>query len=128
VNALAGLDPERVYEDMGYRGHDYEGPIIVNVDKRRRGRTPKSFWHWMKRRAAIEPTTGHLKAHKRLNKNRLKGKLGDRMNAPFAAAAFNLHKTMRALASMPALLARFLVRLFEALNRRAFKPATPAAA
>jgi len=120
---LTGKTLERVYVDMGYRGHGYEGPIIVNVDKRRRGRTPKSVWRWMKRRSAIEPTIGHLKGHKRLNRNRLKGALGDKVNALLAAAALNLHKIMRALAGMPALWARFLDWLLEALGLRRFSPA-----
>jgi len=113
---LTGRALDRVYVDMGYRGHDYEGPIIVNVDKRRRGRTPKSVWRWMKRRSAIEPSNGHLKEHKRLNRNRLKGVLGDKVNALLAAAALNLHKIMRALAETPALWTRFLVRLLNALE------------
>jgi len=106
---------------MGYRGHGYEGPIIVNVDKRRRGRTPKSTWRWMKRRSAIEPTIGHLKAHKRPSKSRLKGELGDRLNVIFAAAAMNLHKITKALTGTPALLARFLAWLLNCLEHR---PAT----
>jgi hypothetical protein len=68
--------------------------------------------------SAIEPTIGHLKEHKRLNRNRLKGVLGDKVNALLAAAALNLHKIMRALAGMPALLARFLVWLLAALELR----------
>ena len=123
ASSLTGRTLERVYVDMGYRGHDYEGPIIVNVDKRRRGRTPKSVWRWMKRRSAIEPTIGHLKEHKRLNRNRLKGALGDRINALLAAAALNLHKIMRTLAGMPVLLARFLGWLLEGLEPRRLSPA-----
>jgi len=117
---LTGRTLDRVYVDMGYRGHDYEGPIIVNVDKRRRGRTPRSVWRWMKRRSAIEPTIGHLKEHKRLNRNRLKGELGDRINALLAAAALNLHKIMKALAGSPTLLTRFLDWLLEGLELRRF--------
>jgi IS5 family transposase len=123
ASALTGKTLERVYVDMGYRGHGYEGPVIVNVDKRRRGRTPRSVWRWMKRRSAIEPTIGHLKEHKRLNRNRLKGVLGDKMNALLAAAALNLHKIMRALAKTPALLARILVWLLDALELRRLSPA-----
>lgn len=123
ASSLTGRTLDRVYVDMGYRGHDYEGPITVNVDKRRRGRTPKSVWRWMKRRSAIEPTIGHLKEHKRLNRNRLKGALGDRINALLAAAALNLHKIMRALAGMPVLWARFLGWLLEGLELRRLSPA-----
>ena len=52
--------PDHVFVDMGYRGHGYDGDIKVHVDKRKRGRTAKSLWRWMKRRAAIEPGIGHL--------------------------------------------------------------------
>jgi len=121
ITDLVGREPQHAFVDMGYRGHGYEGPVTVNVDKRRRGRTPKSTWRWMKRRSAIEPTIGHLKAHKRLDKSRLKGELGDRLNVVFAAAAMNLHKIMKALAGTPALLARFLAWLLDRLEHR---PAT----
>ena len=56
-----GKKPEHAFVDMGYRGHGYDGEVHVHADKRRRGRTAKSLWCWMKRRAAIEPGIGHLK-------------------------------------------------------------------
>jgi IS5 family transposase len=43
----------------------------------------------MKRRAAIEPIIGHMKSEHRLERNRLKGTLGDRGNAILSAAAMN---------------------------------------
>ena len=49
----------------------------------------------MKRRAAVEPTIGHLKSHYRLDQNRLKGTLGDALNVLFSAAAFNFSKLLR---------------------------------
>ena len=55
--------PEHVFVDRGYRGHGYAGNVEVHVDKQRRGRTPKSLWRWMKRRAAVEPSIGHLNPH-----------------------------------------------------------------
>jgi IS5 family transposase len=39
----------------------------------------------MKRRAAIEPTIGHLKAEHRLERNRLKGTQGNAINALLSA-------------------------------------------
>jgi len=57
-----------------------------------------------------------LKAHKRLDKSRLKGELGDRLNVIFAAAAMNLHKIMKAITGTPALLARFLAWLLDRLE------------
>ncbi len=45
-----------------------------------------------KRRAAIEPIIGHLKSDFRLSRNRLKGQVGDEINALMAACAWNLRK------------------------------------
>lgn len=46
----------------------------------------------MRRRAAVEPIIGHLKSNYRLNRNHLKGKVGDRANVVLAAAAYNMAK------------------------------------
>jgi IS5 family transposase len=48
----------------------------------------------MKRRAAAEPSLGHLKAEHRLERNRLKGVAGDAINAILSAAATNFHKLL----------------------------------
>ena len=82
----------QVHVDMGYRGHNHAGPETVHIDKRRRGATPLSLWRWMKRRAAVEPTIGHLKNEHRLERNRLKGTTGDAINALLSAAAMNFQK------------------------------------
>ncbi len=90
--------PEQVYVDQGYRGHGLDGDILVHVDKRRRGRTARSVWRWMKRRAAIEPGIGHLKQEHRMDRNRLKGMAGDRINAILSAAGMNFRKLLKFLA------------------------------
>lgn len=97
LEKVAGLArmPEHVFVDRGYRGHDYSGKIAVHVDKQRRGRTPKSLWRWMKRRAAVEPSIGHLKQEHRMGCCRLKGKIGDQINAILSAAGMNFRKLMR---------------------------------
>jgi transposase, IS5 family len=82
--------------DMGYRGHDYKGQITVHVDKRTRGCISRSLWRRMKRRAAVEPSIGHLKAEHRLERNLLKGVTGNAINAILAAAAMNFQKLLRA--------------------------------
>jgi IS5 family transposase len=87
--------PQQVFVDMGYRGHTYSGPVEVHVDKRRRGRTAKSLWRWMKRRAAVEPGIGHLKREHRMDRNRLKGTLGDCLNAILSAVGMNFRKLLR---------------------------------
>jgi len=96
VESLIANQVSEVYVDMGYRGHDYDGAVTVHVDKRRRGRTPQARWRWMKRRAAVEPSIGHLKSEHRLERNRLKGTAGNAINAILAAAAMNFQKLLRA--------------------------------
>ena len=81
-----------IHFDMGYRGHNHCGTEAVHVDKRRRGRTPKSLWRWMKRRAAVEPSIGHMKSEHRLERNRLKGTVEDAINAILSAAAMNFQR------------------------------------
>ena len=61
VERLSPKRVDHVFGDMGYRGHHDEGEAGIQGDKRRRGRIPKSLWRWMKRRAAVEPSIGHLK-------------------------------------------------------------------
>ncbi len=94
VERIAGAT-EHAFVDMGYRGHGYEGDVQVHVDKRRRGKTPRSLWRWMKRRSAIEPGIGHLKKEHRMDRNRLKGTEGDRINAILCAAGMNFRKLQR---------------------------------
>ena len=52
----------------------------------------------VKRRSAIEPVIGHMKNDNRMNRNRLKGKLGDKINAVLSACGFNFRKLLRAMA------------------------------
>ena len=96
--------PEHAFVDRGYRGHGYQGDVEVHVDKVRRGRTARSLWRWMKRRAAIEPGIGHLKRKHRMDRNRLKGKEGDNINAILSAAGMNFRKLLKWAADLLRLL------------------------
>src|SRR5580692_3786466 len=96
VERMIGNSVGEVHVDMGYRGHDYEGAATLHIDKRQRGRTPRALWRWMKRRAAVEPSIGHLKNEHRLERNRLKGVAGNAINAVLAAAAMNFQKLLGA--------------------------------
>jgi IS5 family transposase len=113
--------PDHVFVDMGYRGHGYTGDINVHVDKRRRGRTAKSLWRWMKRRAAVEPGIGHLKREHRMDRCRLKGTIGDCLNAIFSAAGMNFRKLLR-------LAADFLLQFYFRVSffQRAYAQILPA--
>ena len=79
--------------DIGYRGHDYDGQAQVNIVNRMTMKNKsKSLIRWLKRRSAIEPIFGHLKSDNRLERNLLKGKDGDHINAVLSACGFNLRK------------------------------------
>lgn len=54
----------------------------------------------MKRRAAVEPVIGHVKAEHRMDRNHLKGRDGDRANAVLAAAGYNFSLLIRWLAEL----------------------------
>jgi IS5 family transposase len=62
----------------------------------------------MKRRAAVEPVTGHVKAEHRMDRNYLKGRIGDPINAVLAAAGYNFSLLPRWLAE----LLRIIIRAF----------------
>lgn len=88
---------KNVNVDLGYRGHDYDGQAQVNIANRFKmksalGGKAMSLVKWLKRRSAIEPIFGHLKSDNRLERNLLKGKDGDHINAVLAACGFNLRK------------------------------------
>jgi transposase, IS5 family len=91
---LTGITPQFAYCDQGYRGHGFEGETKVHIVGKIPKRARASVRRWMKRRAAIEPTIGHLKSDHRLNRNYLKGETGDKANVTLAAAAYNLAKLL----------------------------------
>jgi IS5 family transposase len=80
---------ERILADAGYRGHnaspDYKFRIYTAGQKRRV--TPQ-IKREMRRRAAIEPVIGHLKAEHRMDCNHL-AHASDTVNAILAAAGYN---------------------------------------
>jgi len=100
VERIAKL-PKRIFADLGYRGHNGPAKVQINVVPRKRGKIPKALWRWMKRRAAVEPTIGHLKHEHRMTGNRLKGTLGNQLCATLAAAGMNFHKLLKFLGKFP---------------------------
>ena len=98
IEKLSPHQPDHIFTDQGYRGHKVEREgLSIHVDKKRRGRTSRRLWKWMKRRAAVEPGIGHLKQEHRLNRNRLHGQAGDMANALLSAAGMNFHKLLKHL-------------------------------
>ena len=68
----------------------------------------KAFWRWMKRRAAMEPGIGHLKRQHRMDRNRLKGNQGNRINAILNAAGMNFAKLLKWESALLRLIFRWL--------------------
>jgi IS5 family transposase len=101
VERLTGLTPEDVMVYQGYRGHGYAGSAIVHVVRTIPKRATRAFRRLLRRRAAIEPTIGHLKSDNRMNRNYLTGQAGDRINAVLSAAGYNLRKLLRWLVFAP---------------------------
>ena len=100
---IGGVDPQRIYVDKGYRGHDYQGPATVFLAGQKRGLTP-TIRRELKRRSAIEATIGHMKTDGRLDRNFLLGQDGDAANATLVAAAHNLRLILKAIAFWCALI------------------------
>jgi transposase, IS5 family len=95
VERLTGHTPTDVMVDQGYRGHGYAGSASVHVIRSIPKRATRALRRMLKRRAAIEPTIGHLKSGNRLDRNYLTGPEGDRINAVLSAAGYNLRKLLR---------------------------------
>jgi IS5 family transposase len=95
---LTGAPARQAVCDLGYRGHDYTGACDIQIVKRHRKGIPRAMRRWWKRRSAIEPVIGHMKAESRMNRNRLGGQRGDRLNAILSACGFNLRKLLRGFA------------------------------
>src|SRR5690606_12607857 len=98
VERLTGRLPKRAKVDRGYKGKKLVGEteiLIPSTPKKSDSYYPRrkaSKAH--KKRAAIEPVIGHLKADHRLGRNFYKGVVGDNINIMLAAAAFNFKRMM----------------------------------
>jgi transposase, IS5 family len=96
MQALVGNSIERILADKGYRGHnappDYKFRVFTSGQKRRM--TPK-IKRELRRRSAVEPVIGHLKAEHRMGRNYLWHRQGDATNAVLAAAGYNFRRLIQ---------------------------------
>ena len=94
-----GANLERIVADKGYRGHNATDKhrLKVFLSGQRRGITPQ-IKRELKRRAAVEPVIGHLKAEHRMGRNFLAHRTGDANNAVLAAAGYNFRRLLLWLA------------------------------
>ncbi len=98
---ITGAAIERAYVDRGYRGHDADRARVF-VSRQKRGLTP-TIRRELRRRNAVEPVIGHMKADGLLNRNFLLGADGDAINAILAAVGHNLRLLRRWLARLIAI-------------------------
>ena len=117
---LTGCEIERAYVDKGYRGHDAQNPGRVFISGQRRG-VFGAIKRELRRRSAIEPVIGHMKAEGHLGRCYLKGRDGDAANTILTAVGYNFR---RILAWLRALLRKILIAILRAfMIRSAFNPA-----
>jgi IS5 family transposase len=86
---LTGRKIERAYVDKGYRGHDAPNPHRIFISGQKRG-VFGTIKRELRRRSAIEPVIGHMKAEGHLGRCYLKGTAGDAANAILTAVGHNL--------------------------------------
>lgn len=92
---ITGVKVQQAFVDRGYRGHEVK-EAEVYISGQKRGMTP-ALKRLLKRRQMIEPYIGHMKKTNRLDKNHLKGQIGDQINAIMAAVGHNLLMIIRNL-------------------------------
>lgn len=93
----AGSKPRQVVVDLGFRGVDHDNPG-VQIIHRGKIKSLNRAQRWvLKRRSAIEPVIGHLKADHRMDRCWLAGSQGDALHAVLCAAGYNLRWLMRAV-------------------------------
>ncbi len=109
VTELTGARPERCYVDRGYRGHGVTDTQVFLSGQRRKV-TP-TIKREMKRRSAIEAVIGHQKTEGQLGRNRLRGILGDQINALMAAIGYNLRLILKALSSLLQIFKELLTKM-----------------
>jgi transposase, IS5 family len=94
-----GVKPQEVFVDLGYRGVEQDNPQVVIHHRGKYRSMTKQQRVWLKRRQAIEPIIGHLKADHRMDRCWLKGEMGDAIHTVLCAVGYNIRWLMRAILS-----------------------------
>lgn len=124
TEAISGIEPQRIYVDRGYRGHDYSKKHRVFRSGQKRG-VVGTIKKELRRRSVVEPIIGHLKNHGHMGRNYLKGQLGDRQNAVLCSAGYNfklLLKWLRERFCLCFLCRDFAARLTEYVRLHFYTP------
>jgi IS5 family transposase len=114
-----GHKPTTAYVDLGYRGVDADNPGVAIKHRGKFKTLTAQERKLLKRRQAIEPIIGHLKADHRMDRCHLKGEQGDRLHAVLCAAGYNIRWLLRMIAKKGV---PFLLRLYLRLCKAAAVP------
>ncbi len=115
-----------VVVDLGFRGVDSDNPGQQILHRGKFKSLTAQQRTWLRRRSAVEPAIGHLKADHRLDRCWLKGALGDALHAISCAAGYNIKWLLRAIVRL-GLGPVFLRLLRQALGgARAMRASPPA--
>jgi len=116
TQALTGREVERIYVDKGYRGHDapIQGRVFRSGQKRGvHGQIKRE----LRRRSAIEATIGHCKTDGHMDRNFLKGRLGDQVNAVMSAVGYNFRLILKWLRKLLCLIIVALLNEISPMSR-----------
>ena len=92
-----GRTPKQVIVDLGFRGVDRDNPGVDIIHRGKAKSLTREQRRWLKRRQAVEPSIGHLKADHRMDRCWLLGATGDALHAVLCAAGYNLRWLLRAV-------------------------------
>lgn len=106
---LSDVTPEVAVADRGYKGVAIDGVKVYHPGLPR-GIT-RTLRIMIRRRSAIEPAIGHMKADGKLDRNRLKGALGDAIHAVLCGDGYNLRMILRRLRLLYAFIVAVLLNL-----------------
>jgi IS5 family transposase len=116
TETLTGCAIQRAYVDKGYRGHDVRNPRRVFISGQKRG-VFGIIKRELRRRSAIEPIIGHLKADGHLGRCYLKGRAGDAANVILSAVGHNFRRILAWLRFLCCLIITALVAAINQPNR-----------
>jgi transposase, IS5 family len=95
IEAQIGANLSRIVADRGHRGHnappEHKLKVYISGQKRRVSEAIKPD---LRRRSAVEPCIGHLKAEHRMGRNYLAHAAGDAANAVLAAAGYAFRRLL----------------------------------
>lgn len=94
---LTGKSPNRAYVDRGIKSRQIGATeVLAPSNGSGKSATEKTkLRKGFRRRAGIEPIIGHVKSDCGMERNYLKGEVGDQINAILAASAFNFRSWLR---------------------------------